>query len=78
MGVEVNLFGLCDFFAPTDDSVLIAVPGVETWKEYGQFPWGIGITTAMIQTLFDSVPLKNVDFKVHVMAGYSTGYRGRN
>ena len=32
VGVEVNLFGLCDFFASTDDSVLITVPGVETWK----------------------------------------------
>jgi len=78
VGPEVNLFGLCDFFASAEDSVLVTVPGVETWKEYGQIPWGIGITTAMIQTLFDRVPLKNVAFKVHVMAGYSTGYRGVN
>lgn len=78
VGPEVNLFGLCDFFAASSDSVLVTVPGVENWKGYGNTPWGIGITTAMIQTLFDKVPLKNVDFKVHVMAGYSTGYRGVN
>jgi hypothetical protein len=78
VGVEVNLFGLCDFFASSDDSVLVTVPGVEKWSGYGQVPWGIGITTAMIRTLFDSVPLENVDFNVHVMAGYSTGYRGVN
>jgi hypothetical protein len=75
---EINLFGLCSFFEPADDAVLITIPGVELWQGYGQVPWGIGITTAMIRSLFDSVKLEKVDFKVSVMAGYSTGYRGVN
>jgi hypothetical protein len=75
---EINLFGLCSFFENADDAVLITVPGIELWPGYGTVPWGIGITDAMIRSLFDHVGLQNTTFRVSSIAGYSTGYRGVN
>jgi hypothetical protein len=75
---EINLFGLCSFFENEEDAVPITVPGIELWTGYGTVPWGIGITDAMIRSLFDQVGLQNTTFRVSSMAGYSTGYRGVN
>jgi hypothetical protein len=75
---EINLFGLRSWFAPTDDSVLICIPGIEAgWPEFG-VAWGIGITTDKIDELLNASGLSGIAFDVEVMAGYSTGYRGVN
>lgn len=78
VGPENNLFGLRNYFAASDDCVLITIPGVEAaWAGYGR-AWGIGITTAMITELMTAGGLQGIEFTVEVVAGYSTGYRGVN
>jgi hypothetical protein len=66
---EINSFGLRKYFYNSNNSVLITV----TWVG-----WGIGITTQMIKELLDAAGLKDIDFFVEVMAGYSAAYRSLN
>ena len=77
---EINLFGLRSYFSASAESVLIAIPGIESafsWNKLG-VAWGIGITTEMIKQLLAEAGVGGMEFTVEVIAGYSTGYRGVN
>jgi hypothetical protein len=78
VGPEPNLFGLRSFFSPTVTPVLVGVPGFESgWQDVPK-AWGVGVSTAIIRQLLDEAGLTGLPFRVEVMAGYSTGYRGLN
>jgi hypothetical protein len=66
---EINSFGLRRYFFDSTNSVLITITGDA---------WGIGITTQMIRDLLDKAGLKDIEFSVEVMAGYSAAYRSLN
>jgi hypothetical protein len=66
---EINSFGLRKYFFESSNSVLITITGGV---------WGVGITTQMIRELLDAAGLKDIDFIVEVMAGYSAAYRSLN
>lgn len=73
--------GLRTFFESLSDRAFILVPGIEAqWpiaKEIGR-PWGVGITTDIIEQLLSKAGFAGAAFTVDVLAGYSTGYRGLN
>jgi hypothetical protein len=78
VGPEMALFGLRSFFENSESGAVITVPGVEAgWKGYGA-AWGIGIDARIIEALLKRAGLRTFDWKVKVIAGFSTGYRGFN
>jgi hypothetical protein len=80
VGPELTLFRLREFFAKETNSVIIVGPGVESgdgWPGINT-PFGVGISTDIINKLMTAAGLDGIDFTVEVMAGYSTGYRGLN
>jgi hypothetical protein len=80
VGPEMTLFRLREFFANESRSVLITIPGIETGVGWPGIvhPFGIGISTHIVNELMTLAGLSGIDFSVEVMAGYSTGYRGLN
>lgn len=78
VGPEIALFGLRSFYEHRDTGVLITMPGIEAgWPGYGA-AWGIGIDKTIIGKLLERADVPDVEWKVTVIAGYSTGYRGLN
>jgi len=71
VGSQMFRAGLRTFFEERTDAVLITIPG---WEKPGTVN-GIGITDAMIVKLFNLAGIKATP-EIHVVAGYSTGYRG--
>ena len=78
VGPEIALFGLRAFFEKTAAGALVTAPGIEAdWEGYGK-AWGIGIDAGIIDKLFFEAGLIGQPWDLHVLAGYSTGYRSLN
>lgn len=71
VGDQMQRAGLRSYFKDSGDSVLITCPGTESKPA-----WGWGIDSTMIDKLFAAAGMKAIDWKIHVIAAYSTGYRG--
>lgn len=73
---QINRAGICEPFALRDDVALIQCPGIEENEVLPSTHWGCGIDSKLIEDLFDAAGCPNVDPDVHILAAYSTGYRG--
>src|SRR5215204_1607243 len=83
VGQDLDNLGLRYFFEQVDDRVLINISGMERGGN-----WGIGITGLVdpslgidfdqIKYLFTAGGLKDVPYKITILAAYSTGYHGLN
>lgn len=77
VGTELRRFGLRSLFQQPGRA-LIRVPGIEAgWsgKPIAR-AWGIGVDAQLVDALLGAAGFAGASWKIHVLAGYSTGYRG--